>query len=75
VSNNSRRSPEEAPKKPRRSPEAGTKKNRSRHNDMPKHGERRMGKVDKIYPDNTNLIYNLPCDNANTGNIREHFFF
>ena len=33
-----------------------------------------MGKVDKIYLDNTNLIYSLANDNANTGNRRETFF-
>ena len=33
-----------------------------------------MGKVDKIYLDNTNLIYSLANDNSNTGNIRESFF-
>jgi predicted AAA+ superfamily ATPase len=30
--------------------------------------------VDKIYLDNTNLIYSLANDNSNTGNIRETFF-
>ncbi len=33
-----------------------------------------MGKVDKIYLDNTNLIYSLANDNSNPGNIRETFF-
>lgn len=33
-----------------------------------------MGKVDKIYLDNTNLIYNLAEDTSNIGNIRETFF-
>lgn len=37
-------------------------------------GIRGLGKVDKIYLDNTNLIYNLANDNSNTGNIRETFF-
>jgi len=34
-----------------------------------------LGKVDKIYLDNTNLIYSLASENANIGNIRETFFF
>ena len=33
-----------------------------------------MGKVDKIYLDNTNLIYNLAQENSNIGNVRETFF-
>ena len=33
-----------------------------------------LGKVDKIYLDNTNLIYSLAQDNSNIGNIRETFF-
>ena len=37
-------------------------------------GIRGLGKVDKIYLDNTNLIYSLASDNANKGNIRETFF-
>ena len=37
-------------------------------------GIRGLGKVDKIYLDNTNLIYSLASDNSNTGNIRETFF-
>lgn len=37
-------------------------------------GIRGLGKVDKIYLDNTNLIYNLANENQNTGNIRETFF-
>lgn len=37
-------------------------------------GIKALGKVDKIYLDNTNLIYALVNDNANTGNIRETFF-
>lgn len=37
-------------------------------------GIRGLGKVDKIYLDNTNLIYNLAQDNSNVGNIRETFF-
>lgn len=37
-------------------------------------GIRGLGKVDKIYLDNTNLIYSLGGDTPNTGNIRETFF-
>lgn len=37
-------------------------------------GIRGLGKVDKIYLDNTNLIYGLANENANTGNTRETFF-
>lgn len=33
-------------------------------------GIRGLGKVDKIYLDNTNLIYSLAQDNSNIGNIR-----
>ena len=39
------------------------------------HGLGGLGKVNKIYLDNTNLIYNLAAENANLGNIRETFFF
>jgi uncharacterized protein len=38
-------------------------------------GIRGLGKVDKIYLDNTNLIYSLASINSNSGNIRETFFF
>jgi len=38
-------------------------------------GIKGLGKVDKIYLDNTNLIYSLANENSNTGNIRETFFF
>lgn len=38
-------------------------------------GIRALGKVDKVYLDNTNLIYNLRGNQASTGNIRETFFF
>ena len=38
-------------------------------------GIRGLGKVDKIYLDNTNLIYSLAQDVSNIGNIREAFFF
>lgn len=37
-------------------------------------GIRGLGKVDKIYLDNTNLIYLLARDNWNIGNVRETFF-
>ena len=37
-------------------------------------GIKGFGKVDKIYLENTNLIYNLVTHNSNTGNIRETFF-
>lgn len=37
-------------------------------------GIRGLGKVDKIYLDNTNLIYSLVNNNLNTGNARETFF-
>lgn len=37
-------------------------------------GIRGLGKVDKIYLDNTNLIYSLASNNSNAGNIRETFF-
>ncbi|MGE0090605.1 MAG: ATP-binding protein [Bacteroidales bacterium] len=37
-------------------------------------GIRGLGKVDKIYLDNTNLVYSLANDNPNPGNIRETFF-
>jgi uncharacterized protein len=37
-------------------------------------GIRGLGKVNKIYLDNTNLIYNLAPENSNIGNIRETFF-
>jgi predicted AAA+ superfamily ATPase len=35
---------------------------------------RGLGKVDKVYLDNTNIIYNLVGNKAETGNIRETFF-
>ncbi len=37
-------------------------------------GIKGLGKVDKIYLDNTNLIYSLAADNAEIGNVRETFF-
>ena len=38
-------------------------------------GIRGWGKVDKVYLDNTNIIFNLVDDKSNVGNIRETFFF
>ena len=38
-------------------------------------GLTRLQKPDKIYLENTNLMYAFANDNANTGNIRETFFF
>lgn len=38
-------------------------------------GIRGLGKVEKIYLDNTNLIYSLTEGELNTGNLRETFFF
>jgi len=37
-------------------------------------GVRALGKVDKVYLDNTNLIFSLAKENQNIGNIRETFF-
>ena len=37
-------------------------------------GIRGFGKVEKIYLDNTNLIYSLSENNLNIGNLRETFF-
>ncbi len=37
-------------------------------------GIRGLGKIEKICLDNTNLIYSLANNHANTGNIRETFF-
>lgn len=34
-----------------------------------------LGKIDKVYLDNTNIIFNLVGDKSNVGNIRETFFF
>jgi hypothetical protein len=34
-----------------------------------------LGKVDKVYLDNTNIIFNLVGDKSNVGNILETFFF
>lgn len=38
-------------------------------------GIRGLGKVDKVYLDNTNIIFNLGGDKSNIGNVRETFFF
>lgn len=38
-------------------------------------GMRSLGKTEKIYLDNTNLIFALAEENANIGNIRETFFY
>lgn len=37
-------------------------------------GIRALGKVEKVYLDNTNIIYSLVGDKSNIGNIRETFF-
>lgn len=34
-----------------------------------------LGKIDKVYLDNTNIIFNLVGDKLNIGNLRETFFF
>ncbi|WP_268036533.1 ATP-binding protein [Algoriphagus sp. PAP.12] len=38
-------------------------------------GIRGLGKIDKVYLDNTNIIFNLVGEKSNIGNIRETFFF
>ena len=38
-------------------------------------GIRGLGKVDKVYLDNPNLIYALGYEDSNIGNVRETFFF
>lgn len=38
-------------------------------------GIRGLAKIDKVYLDNTNIIFNLVGDQSNIGNIRETFFF
>ena len=38
-------------------------------------GLRSLGKVEKIYLDNTNIMYVLGADSTNTGNLRETFFY
>ena len=37
-------------------------------------GVRGLGKVDKVYLDNTALVYNLAGDESDIGNVRETFF-
>ncbi len=37
-------------------------------------GIRGLGKVDKVFLDNTNLIFSLAGDKSNIGNVRETFF-
>ena len=41
----------------------------------PDKGLNLLAKIDKIYLDNTNLMYALCGDNCEIGNIRETFFF
>lgn len=38
-------------------------------------GIRGLGKVEKVFLDNTNLMYNLSNLDANVGNVRETFFY
>lgn len=38
-------------------------------------GMRELGKTEKVYLDNTNMIYVMTGENANTGNVRETFFY
>lgn len=38
-------------------------------------GMRGLGKTEKVYLDNSNLIYALSGENANIGNVRETFFY
>jgi uncharacterized protein len=38
-------------------------------------GIRGLGKVEKVYLDNTNIIFNLGRDKSNKGNLRETFFY
>ncbi|MCF0220066.1 MAG: AAA family ATPase [Muribaculaceae bacterium] len=38
-------------------------------------GMRGLGKTEKVYLDNTNLIYAIAAENANVGNVRETFFY
>jgi predicted AAA+ superfamily ATPase len=38
-------------------------------------GIRGLGKVDKVYLDNPNLVYNLQATQPNVGNLRETFFY
>lgn len=38
-------------------------------------GMRGLGKTEKVYLDNTNMIYAMSGDTANIGNVRETFFY
>ncbi len=38
-------------------------------------GIRGLGKVDKVYLNNTNIVFNLGGEKSNVGNLRETFFF
>lgn len=38
-------------------------------------GVRGLGKVDKVYLNNTNIVFNLAGEKSNVGNLRETFFF
>lgn len=38
-------------------------------------GIRSLGKVEKVFMDNSNLMYALANDNTNIGNVRETFFY
>lgn len=38
-------------------------------------GIRGLGKVDKVYLENTNILFNLVGDQSDTGNLRKTFFF
>lgn len=38
-------------------------------------GMRGLGKTEKVFLDNTNIIYAIGGDNANIGNVRETFFY
>ena len=40
----------------------------------PTEGIRALGKVEKVYLENTNLVYNLVDEHQNKGNVRETFF-
>lgn len=39
------------------------------------YGLRGLGKIEKVYLDNTNLMYALSNDEPNVGNVRETFFY
>ena len=40
-----------------------------------RHKTQSLGKVEKTYLDNTNIMYALGADSTNKGNLRETFFF